>query len=376
MFWLHTARTNAEPVDDNNHQIQRGLISIESDGIDRNLFREVFGFHGAKPPKSDNEGKLKSAYGTSWSVYVPANYQSDKPYGIFVYISSSDTGEIPHPWIPVFDRHNLIWVGPNHAGNRVYPKINTLWRHALALESVNQIKKRYHVDNERIYVSGRSGGGRIASYVAIINSDLFTGGYYIVGGNPYRAIEVAAEVYMPGFKKKPTETQLYRARQDRFVMLTGSNDFNREEMRAVYDLYIEDNFHHVTYLDVPGMGHDQPPVDWFEKGVIALDEPLMKRTQKEFNRAVRFEKQNQLDKALAGFEAASRCRVSSDEFVKIAEEKVTALRNRYDKAVSAIETAIESGDKSRTKSLFNKFKKTWKSRAQEDVKRLTERLAE
>ena len=376
LYCLHNTITDAAPVEEASPPIQRGLIKIESDGIDRELFREVFSYHGARPPKSDNEGKLKSAYGTTWSVYVPEKYQMDKPYGVIVYISSSDSGEIPHQWMPIFDRHNLIWIGPNHAGNRVYPKINTLWRHALALESLMQIKERYHIDDERIYVSGRSGGGRIASYVAIINSDLFSGGYYIVGCNPFRPIEVAAEVYMPGFKKEPTGTQLFRALQDRYVMLTGSKDFNREETRAVYDFYLDENFRHVTYLDVPGMGHGQPPVDWFEKGIIALDEPLTIRTQKGFNQAVSMEERKQLGKALAGFKKATQCRVSDDEFIKLAEDKVAHLREEYAKAVIAIELAIDSGDRSRAKSLLNKFKKSWKGVAEEDIKRLTVRLTE
>jgi len=377
LVWIsfHNPIADAASVEETSPPIQRGLISIESDGIDRELFREVFSYYGAKPPKSKDGGKLKSAYGTTWSVYVPEGYQKDEPYGVVVYINSSDSGEIPHQWIPIFDRHNLIWIGPNHAGNRVYPKINTLWRHALALESLTQIKERYHIDDDRIYVSGRSGGGRIASYVAIINSNLFSGGYYIVGCNPFKPIEIAAEVFMPGFKKEPTGSQLFRARQDRYVMLTGSEDFNREEMRAVYDFYIEENFRHVTFLDVPGMGHDQPPVDWFEKGIIALDKPLKVKTQKVFNQAVIMEKHNQFGKALAGFETATQCRVCSDDFIKLAEKKVALLREEYAKTVSAIELAIDSNDKSRAKSLMNKYKKNWKSVAEEDIKRLTARLA-
>lgn len=181
---------------------------------------------------------------------------------------------------------------------------------------------------------------------------------------------------MPGLKKEPTGTQLYHARQDRFVMLTGSEDFNREEMRAVYDFYLKENFRYVTYLDVPGMGHDKSPVDWFEKGIIALDEPLMIRAQKEFDRAVKMEENNQFGKTLTGFEAASEYRVSGDEFVKLAEENVAHLHEQYDKAVSAIETTIDAGGRSRAKTLISKYKKNWKDAVEEDVKRLTAKLAE
>lgn len=178
---------------------------------------------------------------------------------------------------------------------------------------------------------------------------------------------------MPGFKKKPTGTQLFRAPQDRYVILTGSKDFNREETRAVYDFYLEENFRRVTYLDVPEMGHDQPPVDWFEKGIIALDESLTIRTQKRFKQAVIMEEHNQFGKALERFEMATQCRVSSDEFIKLAEDKIAHLREEYAKAVSAIELAIDSGDRSRAKSLLNKYNKNWKGPAEDNIKRLMAR---
>src|SRR5439155_25600624 len=34
----------------------------------------------------------------------------------------------------------------------------------------------------------------------------------------------------------------------------------------------KEGYQHVTLLQVPGMGHEIPEAEWFEKGILALDE--------------------------------------------------------------------------------------------------------
>lgn len=47
LFYLHTSISAAETVEDDTHPIEHELFTIESDGIDRELFREVFSHYGA-----------------------------------------------------------------------------------------------------------------------------------------------------------------------------------------------------------------------------------------------------------------------------------------------------------------------------------------
>ena len=58
------------------------------------------------------------------------------------------------------------------------------------------------------------------------------------------------------------------------MLLTGDNDGNRLETRGVYEAYQRDNFKHVEYMQVPGMGHEYPNAEWVEKAIKALDAPL------------------------------------------------------------------------------------------------------
>jgi len=52
------------------------------------------------------------------------------------------------------------------------------------------------------------------------------------------------------------------------------SDGNRDQTTLYYNGFKSDHFEHIAFFQVPGMGHQAPPVDWFEKGLIALDEPV------------------------------------------------------------------------------------------------------
>ena len=110
--------------------------------------------------------------GHTWVVHAPTAAAEGRPHGLFVFISPGSRGSVPEQWRETLEKNALIWVGPNGAGNQTSP----LWRRAVALESIDLAKQRYEIDPDRIYVSGHSGGARVASSVAIIHPDRFHGG--------------------------------------------------------------------------------------------------------------------------------------------------------------------------------------------------------
>jgi hypothetical protein len=46
---------------------------------------------------------------------------------------------------------------------------------------------------------------------------------------------------------------------------------NRDQTKATRRAYQAEGFKHTTYLEVPGMGHDLPDAEWFEKALRFLD---------------------------------------------------------------------------------------------------------
>jgi poly(3-hydroxybutyrate) depolymerase len=209
----------------------------------------------------------------TYQLYVPADYDSAKPFGVIVWISPGGSGKVPRDdYLKVFDDRRLIYVAPDKVGNDVDP----IWRHWMALESVRNARERFNIDSNRVYVAGVSGGGRIASHVAVVNPDTFTGGFYIVGCDFYRDTPAppdspGAGKYYRGFWRKPMPKYIAQAKSSRFVLLTGETDANNANTRSVYNGYKQADFKHVQFIDVPGMGHQAPIAEWFEKGIAFLD---------------------------------------------------------------------------------------------------------
>ena len=109
----------------------------------------------------------------SFEVYIPADYTGDKPYGLFVFCSPSPSGRPMGHILKSLDEHHLIYVGPNKAGN---DRVNRP-RMGLMIDAALSMKARYNIDPDRVYVSGVSGGGRIASMLGVGYADIFHGGF-------------------------------------------------------------------------------------------------------------------------------------------------------------------------------------------------------
>ena len=113
----------------------------------------------------------------TWEIYVPEGYDPEKPAGLMVYISPSRSGEIPRRWKSVMDNRNIIWIAANHSGNR----IRAIRRATYALAAPTVAGKHYDIDPERIYLSGLSGGGRMAGMVAAVYPQVFKGAIFNCG---------------------------------------------------------------------------------------------------------------------------------------------------------------------------------------------------
>jgi hypothetical protein len=213
----------------------------------------------------------------SFELYVPDAYTGEKPFGLFVFVNPGGNGRLMGQWKSIIDQHELIWIGPNNAGN----DRQTPARMGLSIDAAYNMQKQYKIDPNRVYVCGVSGGGRVASMLCVSFADVFKGGFYIIGCNFYRqenSVEQKGFVF-PRSYKVPPATIFKLARKDtKHVFLTGDTDGNREQTQVYYNAFKHDGFDHITYLQVPGMGHQPPNEEWFAKGMAALDEPLAAAT--------------------------------------------------------------------------------------------------
>ena len=174
----------------------------------------------------------------SWEVYVPDNNSTEKP-GVLVYVSPRKTGQIDSRWRTVMDQQNLIYISANDSGNRVL--VNR--RMILATTAIKALAQQHSFTLDRIYVTGFSGGGRVASFIASQYPAVFTGAIYICGVD---------------FWKKDQTPNVSQVLQNRFVFLTGTRDFNRDETSKIYRRYLKAGAQHSKLMVIPGMAHAHP----------------------------------------------------------------------------------------------------------------------
>lgn len=187
-----------------------------------------------------------------WSAYIPQSYEPNVPLGLLVFINAGPSGRIPEEWKEIMDRRNLIWIGANNSGNN----INTDLRVTYAVLAVVAIGKNNKIDPNRVYISGFSGGSRVASIVAIEYAGLFKGAIYNSGVNYW------------GKKRPPAYEDI---KKNHYVFITGSKDFNLRNTRKVFKRYKRAGIPNIKLIYVPNMVHRNPDMGIYEEAVNYLD---------------------------------------------------------------------------------------------------------
>jgi tetratricopeptide (TPR) repeat protein len=219
-----------------------------------------------------SEGRYDLAEET-FEVYVPQDYRAGAGYGLLVWVSPVVTGG-PSPELEaVLDAHHLLWVGANRAGN---PRF-TWNRIGLALDAAHAMAGLYDLDPDRVYAAGYSGGGRIASTLGLLFPETFHGAFCLYGVSYFRPVGVPDRPgahWPPAFPEPPRKTMGTVRRDSRFVILSGTRDFNRAQSILYSEAMREDGIGHVTYLEIPEASHyTRVPPQWWTRALEALDGP-------------------------------------------------------------------------------------------------------
>jgi predicted peptidase len=203
-----------------------------------------------------------------FQLLVPKNYRPDEAWGLFIWVSASDSPKIPAEWEAVLAARKLLFVGAFQSGN---PR-NIFDRMRMAVDASVDMRKRYRIDPRRVYISGFSGGARVASMLGVAFPDLFTGTIPFMGVNFYTDLP-AENGKRFGISYIPDDQALAIAKkQCRYVLVTGEKDSNRDNTHSADENgFRKEGFTSVLCLDVPGLGHAMPPAEWLDKGLEFLD---------------------------------------------------------------------------------------------------------
>ena len=195
---------------------------------------------------------VKTDLPIEWNVYVPHSYDLEKPAGLMVYVSPTNSGQIPTEWKSVMGEQNLIWVSANNYGNKIDGNIRVV--HAILAPWL--VGRDYNIDTKRFYVSGLSGGGRVASIIAPEYAHIFKGAIYNCGVN---------------FWGRETPKRIEQVRLNRFVFVTGSGDFNRRDTKKAHNSYRKSGIENTLLMDIPNLGHANPGAKQFAEAIDFLD---------------------------------------------------------------------------------------------------------
>ena len=259
-----------------------------------------------------------------YDIYVPKSYDGSVPYGLIAYVNSGTGGAPPGKYADVCDQHKLIWIGGTKIDNDRTP----WFRIRLSIDGVHNIRARYRIDAERTYAMGQSGGGRVASRMAVPYADVFSGGaIYLIGCNPF---------HLPGDKGVSARIEAL-AKANRFAFVTGSDDYNKPGPIEVHASYLILKFPHLVYLEQPGLDHNTPAADWFEKAVVFNDGPVIAAATASLASAKEFEAKKKHREAYAAYQVAAQCAIAETVSTQAAPA-VTRLAHVLD-GEAAIELA-------------------------------------
>jgi predicted esterase len=190
----------------------------------------------------------------TWEIYVPGDYRPDNPAGLFVFVSPISAGRMPIKWRSVMDENNLIWIAANKSGNRVVVSRRMLF----AVLAVLVAERNYSVDTQRLYISGFSGGGKVASRIAESHAQTFKGGFFIGG----------TEVW-----KDEPPSGIESMKSNHYVFLCGSSDQALRSCEQAFRAYRAQDIENTKLMVIRGMGHNTPDASNFAKAIAFLDSP-------------------------------------------------------------------------------------------------------
>lgn len=228
---------------------------------------------GEKPDAAGEDYDLSK---NGYKIYLPKNYDPAVPHGIIYYLGYKDTVATPPKWQPIMDRTHLIFISTLSAAQ-------TDWQRAgLALDAVHNLKKRYTIDDKRIYLIGfPQPPGSIPQRTGMAFADLFTGFVHINFLLNYRQVQVPGtrSYFQPRFSIPPG-APMALARQRRYVFIADPGQVPPPGQPDAFGLtisaYEQDGFKNTLRINLADREDAHYPnmsEPWFEKLIAFLDTP-------------------------------------------------------------------------------------------------------
>lgn len=174
-----------------------------------------------------------------YELFVPPGYRPKISAPVILFVSPGQDSAGWSEWQPVCEQAKAIFASPYGAGNDCpQPR-----RVRIVLDVLDDLRRNYSIDPDRTYLSGFSGGGRIACGIAFALPE------YFGGVAPICAAEDLRE-----------EPWLRHRVIDRLsvALITGDGDFNRGELERFRGPFFEEVGIRSKVWVCPKLGHAIP----------------------------------------------------------------------------------------------------------------------
>lgn len=213
----------------------------------------------ADPPANLTGDGFDSAK-QSYELFVPDRKDAKKPLPAIVFVSAGDE---PGGW-KTFEKvskdSGFVFIGVRGAGNNVPPPK----RVRIILDCFDDVRRQVPLDNDRTYISGFSGGARIACAVAFALPEHFGGVIPICA---------AGELREEPWLRHRIITRVPAA------LVTGETDFNRGEVERWKGTMWKDIGIRTRVWVQPKSGHAMPTAAVAGEVVKWLDEDAPRRAK-------------------------------------------------------------------------------------------------
>lgn len=198
-----------------------------------------------KQPGINQVKKIHCTYDTSQSyyVYLPSYYNTSKQWPVIYAFDAHGRGNIPVERLAkAAEETGYIICASNNARN------NSSYLQYIIDMLFKDSQKRFTIDKNRIYLSGFSGGARIASSIALKFPNI------------KGIISCAAGTSIPANQIKNKDLI--------FIGVSGIKDFNYLELQVTHDFLRQNNIS--SQLIIHDGGHEWPPEDIMSKALYFI----------------------------------------------------------------------------------------------------------
>ncbi len=181
--------------------------------------------------------------GASYLVQLPAEYRHSRPYPLLIVLHQA--GEKPRDmlqrWADAAAEHGYILVAPEWQ-NGLNERYNySEAEHTVVLKALRDVRRRFNVEDDRVFLSGVGDGGAMAFDVGLGHPDLFAGVLPMGSGPQYHA-----------------ELCWRNAQYLPFYVVHGSQGPDGEKVKDLFKNWVMVRHYASLWIDYKGRG-----VEWF-----------------------------------------------------------------------------------------------------------------